>query len=460
MKASFFKKPFTIHYSLVTFFTLWLAACTSTSQMPEPPGGGGELNPQLRTNSASLQAWQSMRFGMFVHWGPISLKGTEIGWSRGREVPISEYDSLYLKFNPELFNADEWISVAKEAGMKYFVITSKHHDGFSIWPSKYTDYDIENTPFKRDVLKEMQLACEKQGVMFGTYHSILDWKHPDYTTRYRDPRPVEGSDMKKYKEFLFNQVKELIVDYNTNILWFDGQWEASWTHQDGMELYKYIRDLRDDILINNRVDKGFKGMAGMTDSIAKYAGDYGTPEQQIGGFNRDYPWESCITVGEQWAFKPVEKLKSVNVIIETLIKTVGGDGNLLLNVGPMPDGRIEPQQVDLLRGVGEWLKVNGEGVYGTRGGPFLPNDRMASTHKGNVIYLHVMDRSVKEILLPMPQGVKATRVSLLGGKSVSYDNRERQLLIRIPDTIPGTSAFVLKIRINKNPAEIEPVEIK
>jgi len=449
------------HASRVTII-LAIAAC-STLQQPvpkAPPGGGGELNPQLRTNSASLQAWQGMRFGMFVHWGPISLKGTEIGWSRGREVPISEYDSLYLRFNPELFNADEWISVAKEAGMKYFVITSKHHDGFSIWPSKYTDYDIENTPVKRDVLKEMELACEKQGILFGTYHSILDWHHPDYTTRYRDPRPVEGSDMKKYKEFLFNQVKELIVDYHTNILWFDGQWEASWTHQDGMELYKYIRDLRDDILINNRVDKGFKGMAGMTDSIAKYAGDYGTPEQQIGGFNRDYPWESCITVGDQWAWKNVEKLKSVKVVVETLIKTVGGDGNLLLNVGPMPDGRIEPQQVDLLRGVGEWLKVNGEGVYGTRGGPFLPTDRMASTCKEQFIYLHVMDPSLKEIVLPMPQGVKATRVSILGGKTVSYDNRERQLVIRVPQNLPDSPAYVLKIRINRKAVELEPMEIK
>jgi alpha-L-fucosidase len=369
-------------------------------------------------------------------------------------VPISEYDSLYLRFNPTLFNADEWITVAKEAGMKYFVIITKHHDGFSMWPTKYSDYNIMATPFKRDVLKELELACEKQEILFGTYHSILDWKHPHYTTRYRDPRPLEGSDMKIYKQFLFNQVKELIEDYHTNILWFDGHWETSWTHEDGMELYKYARDLKDDLLINNRVDKGQKNMAGMTDSINKYAGDFGTPEQRIGTFNSTMPWESCITIGTQWAWKPNDTLKSSEELINTLIKTVGGDGNLLLNVGPMPNGRIEPRQVDLLKEVGVWLKVNGEAVYGTRGGPFLPSDNIASTHKGRVIYLHVMNRSLKEIRLPVPEGVKAHTVSVLGGKRVRFDNNEGEIVLQIPRSLPEAYAYVLKIRLNTKAEEI------
>ena len=452
--------------SRVTIFSaiaLWLAtSCAPQVQQSQPIlGGGGEANPTLKTNATALKNFQDMRFGMFVHWGPISIKGTEIGWSRGVEVPVNTYDSLYLQFNPVNFNADEWISLAKEAGMKYFVITSKHHDGFALWPSEYTDFDIASTPYKKDVLKDMELACEKQGIMFGTYHSVLDWYHPDYTTRHgNDPRPVDSTTMVKYKQYLFSQVKELIQNYHTNILWFDGQWENSWTHKDGMELYKFIRDLNDNILINNRVDKGFKGMAGMTDSIAKYAGDYGTPEQRIGGFSKEYPWESCITVGEQWAWKPNDKLKSVDDIVFTLIKTVGGNGNLLLNVGPMPDGRIEPRQVELLKGVGKWIAVNGEGVYGTRGGPFLPNDKMASTHIGQVIYLHVMDKSLKEITLPLPQGVKATRVSVLGGKSVSYDNRDGELLIRVPESLPVSPAYVLKIKLNRDAGAIEPIAIK
>ena len=464
---------FTRHLSLVTrrsslvtrhFLTIALLltfACSPQKPAATTPGGGGEANPTLRTNAAALQHFRDMRFGMFVHWGPIALKGTEIGWSRGREIPIVTYDSLYLQFNPVNFNASEWIGLAKEAGMKYFVITSKHHDGFALWPSDYTDYDIASTPYKRDVLKDMELACQDQGIVFGTYHSILDWHHPDYTTRYGgDPRPVDSSTMVRYKEYLFNQVKELVTKYHTNMLWFDGQWEKSWTHADGMELYKFIRGLRDDILINNRVDKGFESMAGMTGNVDKYAGDYGTPEQQIGGYNREKPWESCITVGEQWAWKPNDKLKSTADIVHTLIKTVGGDGNLLLNVGPMPDGRIEPRQVELLKGVGKWIRVNGEGIYGTRGGPYLPGDKMASTHKGQFIYLHVMDDSFKEIRLPLPQGVKATRVSILGGKSVSYDNRDRELLIRVPEGMPETPAYVLKIRVNRDPATMEPIALR
>ncbi len=444
----------------VMVWALITACTTPPTTSPPPAGGGGEANPSLRTNAAALQNFRDMRFGMFVHWGPIALKGTEIGWSRGREVPIGVYDSLYLQFNPVNFNADEWIGLAKEAGMKYFVITSKHHDGFALWPSAYTDYDIASTPYKKDVLKDMELACEKQGLLFGTYHSVLDWHHPDYTTRYGgDPRPVDSSTMVRYKQYLFNQVKELITDYHTNILWFDGQWESSWTHADGMELYKYIRDLRDDILINNRVDKGFTSMAGMTDNVSKYAGDYGTPEQRIGGFNQEIPWESCITVGDQWAWKPGENLKSVSNIVHTLIKTVGGDGNLLLNVGPMPDGRIEPRQVELLKGVGAWIKVNGEAIYGTRGGPFMPNDKLASTHKDRYVYLHVMDASLKEISLPLPQGVKASRVSILGGKAVSYDNRDRALVIRVPEGLPASAAYVFKIRLNRDAATLEPIPV-
>lgn len=433
------------HSSLVIFFVL--ISCESPSPQ-EVKMGGGEAYPELRTNAAALAQWQEMRFGMFVHWGPVSLEGTEIGWSRGREIPISRYDSLYLEFDPVLFDAGQWIRIAKDAGMKYFVITTKHHDGFSLWHSKHTDYDIESTPFQRDILKELELACEEQGVLFGTYYSILDWKHPHYTTRYRDPRPVEESDMSIYKDFLFNQVEELITDYQTNLLWFDGQWEASWTHEMGMELYKFCRDLNDNLLINNRVDKGFRIKEGITDSVYKYAGDYATPEQRIGTFNDTIPWESCITVGTQWAWKPNDELKSAKELIHTLIRTVGGDGNLLLNVGPLPDGRIEPRQVDLLMEVGDWLAIHGEGIYGTRGGPFRPNDQYASTQNGKYVYLHVMDMTLEEIRLPKPQNVKAHRVEILGGKGISYDNRDRELLIRLPEEKAGP-AYTVKIRLNR-----------
>ena len=428
----------------IILFIITISSCTSTEAPPELLGGGGEANPELKTNAEALKNFQDMRFGMFVHWGPVALKGTEIGWSRGREVPISVYDSLYLKFNPTKFDADEWIRIAKDAGMKYFVITSKHHDGFSLWPSKYTDYDIENTPIKRDLMKEMQIACEEQDIMFGTYHSVLDWKHPDYTTRHgNDPRPVEESDMSVYKDFLFNQVEELIVDYNTNILWFDGEWEKSWTHEMGMELYAHARGLRDDILINNRVDKGRSGMQGMTKGD-EFAGDFGTPEQEIGGFNNDLAWESCITIGKQWAWKPDDQLKSVSECIHTLIKTVGGDGNLLLNVGPMPDGRIEPRQVEVLQEIGDWLDVNGEAIYGTRGGPWLPTNAWASTNKGKKVYLHVMATETRLLQLPLLDGLKIKKAKIIGGGEVKVAI-EGSILLTLPDILPSDYANVIEL---------------
>ncbi|MCK5820400.1 MAG: alpha-L-fucosidase [Bacteroidales bacterium] len=460
----------TIQRHVILACILILSACTNSPTIL-PQGGGGEANPNLTTNIAALEEWQDMRFGMFVHWGPVALKGTEIGWSRGREIPFSTYDSLYMQFNPVNFDASEWISIAKEAGMKYFVITAKHHDGFSLYDSEFTDYDIMNTPIKRDLMKEMQLACEEQDIMFSTYYSVLDWYHPHYTTRYRnEPRPVEDSNMDIYKQFLFDQVGELITKYNTNLLWFDGQWEASWTHEMGMELYQYCRELKDDLLINNRVDKGFKGMAGMTDSIAKYAGDYGTPEQRIGEFNNDYPWESCITICNQWAWKPDDKLKSTKECIHTLIKTIGGDGNLLLNVGPMPDGRIEPRQVEVLKEIGNWLKVNDEAVYGTRGGPYMPGDEVACTYKGKSFFLHIMNNS-SEIVIPSLEGVKVKNVTLIRDADrdarrndqrhdgVTLEEVKGKWIITLPEQLPSSIANVVEVRTNTLLSEIEPVTL-
>ena len=244
--------------------------------------------------AAALQKWQAMRFGMFIHWGPVSLKGTEIGWSRGAQVEQKEYDKLYQRFNPTQFDADKWVSVAKSAGMRYLVLTSKHHDGFCLWDSKYTDYDIMATPFKRDVVRELSTACRQQGIMFCTYHSICDWYHPDYPLgspggHTQKPHP----NMDRYVEYLHNQTRELIENYGPlGIMWFDGEWEKPWTHEYGLELYRHIRSLQPDILINNRVDKGRHGMEGSTKS-SEYVGDYDTPEQRVGGFNRQRPWESA-----------------------------------------------------------------------------------------------------------------------------------------------------------------------
>jgi len=419
-------------------------------------GGGGEASPKLKTNTKSLKAWQDMRFGMFIHWGPVSLRGTEIGWSRGKEVPIAEYDNLYKEFNPVLFNAKEWVKAAKDAGMKYIVITSKHHDGFCLFDSKFTDHKITNSPFKRDVLKELSDECKKQGILFCTYYSILDWHHPDYTTRYGgDARPVESSDMKKYIKYLKGQLEELVKNYHTNLLWFDGQWEKSWTHEDGMDLYSYVRKLNDKILINNRVDKG---NVYYRDKDSKYAGDFDTPEQKIGEFNPGIAWESCITIADQWAWKPNDKMKSLKECLQTLIRTAGGGGNLLFNVGPMPDGRIEKRQVERLKDMGNWLKKYGESIYGTTGGPVKPAVWGASTNKGNKIFVHLFSWPEEELRLARIPEKKILNVKILGGEKLKWKPEGEEIVVSLPAKPVDENCTVITIELDGPAKEIKPVD--
>jgi alpha-L-fucosidase len=183
--------------------------------------------PKPTDDPARLAWWREARFGMFIHWGPVSLKGTEIGWSRGAEVPAAEYDQLYKKFNSTLFDAGAWVRIAKQAGMKYIVITSKHHDGFCIWDTKLTDYNIMNAPFHHDILKELSAACRKQGIVFSTYYSILDWHHPDYPLGSPGGKTEKPSaNMDRYVAYLKGQLAEIIRNYGPlGIMWFDGQWE-------------------------------------------------------------------------------------------------------------------------------------------------------------------------------------------------------------------------------------------
>ncbi len=409
---------------------------------------------------AALARWQAMRFGLFIHWGPVSLKGTEIGWSRGRAVPIDEYDQLYRRFNPTRFDANAWVATAKDAGMKYLVITSKHHDGFCIWDSQYTDYDILATPLKRDILRELSTACKQQDVMFCTYHSVCDWYHPDYPLgspggKTKKPSP----NMDRYVKYLHDQTAEIIRKYGPiGIMWFDGEWESPWTHAMGIDLYKHIRAQQSDILINNRVDKGRRGMQGMTKE-KQFLGDYATPEQQVGGFNRDEPWESCITICRQWAWKPNDEMKSLKQCIDTLIQVVGGDGNLLLNVGPMPDGRIEPRQVARLREIGQWLDQYGVAVYGTRGGPYKPGHWGASTCKGNKIFLFIT-RWPDGSALRLPQ-LKSTITSVrtLSGGKATAEQSDANLEIALPKPQRDPIATVVELTVDGQAFDIEPMAV-
>ena len=413
---------------------------------------------------ARLKWFTEARFGMFIHWGPVSIKGTEIGWSRGSQVKREVYDNLYRQFDPTKFNAAEWVSIAKQAGMKYIVITSKHHGGFSIFDSKLTDYDIMSTPYGKDVMKALSKECEKQGIIFCTYYSILDWYHPDYNTAgtyggpgYRLPEGTEP-DMDRYVAFMKGQLREIVEGYGPiGIMWFDGEWEEPWSKERGWDLYQYVRSLQLDIIVNNRVGKGRQGMQGQTKST-EYAGDYDTPEQRIGNFQIDRPWETCMTICMQWAWKPDDQMKTLKQCLHTLIRTAGGDGNLLFNVGPMPDGRIEPRQVERLKEMGKWLKEYGQSIYGTAGGPFKPGPWGVSTRKDNRIYLHILKSPGDALTLPpIDRKIKSATLLTNGEVTVRQSDEDITLLMSTADISEIDKIVVLEL--DGNAMDIEPVEI-
>jgi len=381
-----------------------------------------------------IEWWREARFGLFIHWGPVSLKGTEIGWSRGgerrgykshgTEIPVEVYDNLYKQFNPTNFNADAWVATAKAAGMKYLVFTSRHHDGFSEFDTQADDYKITSpeSPFRRDVLKELADACHRAGLRFGLYYSQPNWHHPDaFTDRHTN-----------YLAFLKTQVRELLTHYGqVDILWFDGLGKSAEDY-DAEALNTMARKLKPRILINNR------------DGLAE---DFDTPEQEIGKFQNDRPWESCITICNQWAWKPGDEMKSLPQCLATLVRCAGGDGNLLFNVGPMPDGRIEPRQVKRLEEMGDWLRKYGESIYGTRGGPWKPTKSLASTRLGNSIYLHLLDWNGRTVTLPdIPRTIIGSFVLTGGTARVAQDGRKLTIRIDPPSARPPDHGAALLLR--------------
>ena len=433
------------------WLSLLLAALVLSASRGQPapatsaPAQASPAAPKALADA--IARWQDLRFGMFVHWGPVSLTGREIGWSRGAPTPVDEYDHLYERFNPVNFNADEWVRVAKAAGMKYLVFTTKHHDGFSMWDTAQSPYNILRSPFRRDVVRELAEACQRGHIMFGAYYSILDWYHPDYplgspSGKTRKP----AADMDRYATFVRNQVTELVTRYAPlGILWFDGEWEEPWTDARGSELYAHLRRLQPSLIVNNRVAKARKGMAG-TSEAGQFPGDFDTPEQRVGGFNMDRPWESCITICQQWSWKPDDTMKTLQESIRTLVGTVGGNGNLLFNVGPMPDGRIEPRQVARLAEIGAWLGRNGEAIYGTRGGPFLPGAWGASTRRDDRVFIHAFAWDGDTLRLPaLPAKVVSAR-RLNGGRvDVSQEASGLTLRIRPAQLDPIDTVIVLDI---------------
>jgi len=437
------------------------------------------LSESRSDRDARMAWWREARFGMFIHWGLYAIPAGEWNgetnhaeWIRTTaQIPLEEYDKFVDQFNPVKFNAGEWVQMAKDAGMKYIVITSKHHDGFCLFDSKYTDFDVMSTPFQRDIMKELADACHKAGIKICWYHSIMDWHHPDYLPRrnWETDRPTEGADFDRYVRYLKNQLRELVKNYGEiGVLWFDGEWENTWNQQYGRELYNYVRNLQPNIIINNRVGAGRSGMEGFTKS-GEFAGDFGTPEQQIPATGLPgVDWETCMTMNDHWGYnKHDNNWKSAKDLIRKLADIASKGGNFLLNVGPTSEGLFPQPAIDRLRAIGRWMKINGEAIYGTSASPFKKLDWGRCTQKpidgGTRLYLHVFDwPSQGELIVPgiYNEAKSAYLLSDPEQASLDVDRREDALVIAIPQAAPDSNNSVVVLDIVGKPDVSNPPEIQ
>jgi len=423
---------------------------------------------------ARMQWWREARFGMFIHWGLYSIPAGQ--WNESKDhaewirttarIPLEEYDKLVEQFNPVEFNAEEWVTIAKNAGMKYIVLTSKHHDGFCLFDSEHTDFDVMATPFRRDILKELADACRKHDMRICWYHSIMDWHHPDYLPRreWETDRSSEGADFNRYFSYLKNQVKEIITEYgDISVLWFDGEWESTWSHDYALQLHQFIRELDPDIIINNRIDVYRDGMAGLNTN-EQALGDFGTPEQEIpetGMPGKD--WESCMTLNDHWGYNASDSnWKSYRDLLFNLVDIASKGGNYLLNVGPTALGEIPQPSSERLELLGKWMKVNSASVYGTQAGPFKQLKWGKCTRKeisgGSRLYLHVFDwpQSGKLMVTNMiNEPLKAFLLSDVKETPLVILKKAGGIEITLPPVAPDSVNSVIVLDIKGSPQVLD-----
>jgi len=421
----------------------------------------GSINQQ----DTRMEWWRDARFGMFIHWGLYAIPAgewdgkTEYGeWIRhSAKIPIETYDTFQDRFNPVKFNADMWVKTARDAGMKYIVITSKHHDGFCMFNTKQTSFNIMQTPFGRDVMKELADACRKYDLRFCFYYSIMDWHHPDYLPRreWEKERSTDGADYDRYVSYMKAELEELLTQYgDIGVLWFDGEWESTWNEKYGKEIYTFVRSLQPNIIINNRVGAGRMDMEGLTKEGA-FGGDFGTPEQQIpptGLPGTD--WETCMTMNDHWGYnKANTEYKPVQELIRMLTDIASKGGNYLLNVGPTDQGTFPKQADSRLKGIGEWMAVNSESIYGTVASPFESTPWGRCTMKEGtdtvILYLHVfnwpsdgrlvvggcMNDPLQAILLAQPD------------KTLNVSRDDDKIIVLVPPKAPDKKNSVIKLTL-------------
>ncbi len=424
-----------------------------------------------------MEWFREARFGMFIHWGLYSVPAGEwkgqkfnsnVEWIQSHaQIPVSEYTPLKEGFNPTKYDAEAWVKLAKDAGMKYIVITTKHHDGFCLWDSKQTDWDIASTPYRKDLLKPLAAACVKHGIKLCFYHSIMDWHHPQWGNKaaWRGNAATEKPDMDQFTAYLKAQLKEILTDYGQiGIIWFDGEWEDAWTHERGKDLYAWLRDLDPKLIINNRVDKGRDGMAGMNKE-EKFVGDYGTPEQEIPANGLPgVDWEACMTMNETWGFSAHDThWKSTETLVRNLIDIASKGGNYLLNVGPTAEGEIPAVSIERLQAIAPWMKANGDAIHGTQASPFprIPAWGRCTTRPlpgGKTrLYLHVFDWPADGRLVLSGLTNRALGASLLTkpGQALDVKSDARGTVVQLPAKAPDALASVVVLDVTGTPV-IEP----
>jgi len=446
--------------------TLVIATATVLVAVPQIPLAA---SPETKAErDARMAWWREARFGMFIHWGLYAVPAGEYKGQRSKEIgewimswaniPRADYEHFADQFNPVKFDAAKWVATAKNAGMKYIVITSKHHDGFAIYDSKVSDYDIvDRTPYKKDPVAALAAETRKAGLKFAFYYSIMDWHHPSQYVNEPGKDRTAGNGKNQilpgqkpvYLTYMKAQLKELVDKYDPAVLWFDGEWTDWWTEEDGQDLYAYVRGLKPSIIINNRVGKGRKGMEGLNRDDREYAGDFGTPEQQIPANGiPGVDWESCMTLNDTWGFKSYdENWKSTETLVRNLIDIASKGGNYLLNVGPTPQGEIPAASVERLAGMGKWMAVNGESIYGTSASPFsaqLPFGR--ATKKGNRLYVQVFDWPANGTLTLPSWGGTTAKAWLVATKAdVPVKTSADGVTLTLPSTAPDQIATVIAI---------------
>ncbi len=427
-----------------------------------------QINETNDQRDQRMQWFRDAKFGLFIHWGPSSVTHTEISWGRDAErtmdirngikpsdqveryghdfyMPGELYDNLYKYFNPVNFDADKWVKTARDAGMQYIVFTAKHHDGFSNYHTGLSNYSIANSPFKRDIVKELTDACHKVGMKVGLYYSTRDWYHPAYLI----------GDNEVYDAFYRGQVQELLTNYgDVDIIWFDHVGGRDWSKWKFDELFSMMYQHNPNLIVNNRGAK-FCGTKTPEDKgpaspeIEKMTqGDFVTPEGRIGKMDLAQDWESCIHVGKGWSYRGEGGFKTSEECIKMLVSCTTGGGNLLLNFGPRPDGTFTDAESSVALAMGEWLKTYGEAIYGTRGGPYDNGEWGGSCHKGNKLYLHVFECPEEGLELGrLPAKVLSAR-TLNGGK-VKVAQNDDGLIVRVAANDFETPVTVVELTLDK-----------